>query len=189
MAAADIVFTDGACTQNGRANARASYAATGAVSVSGVVAPFEYALVDPAAPELGFAPGTTPAAPSNNRGELLGIAHALLGLLRLSTAAAGSAAAAPLAACEIISDSRISIMTLLEWLPTRRAAGTAHKLRNLDLLTIAEALLAALRALRPVALTHVHSHRRAPPADAPARDHLIWAGNAAADTAATSALL
>jgi len=183
MADADIVFTDGACTQNGRANARASYAATGAVSVSGVVAPFEYALVDPAAPELGFAPGTTPAAPSNNRGELLGIAHALLGLLRLSIAAA------PLTGCEIISDSRISIMTLLEWLPARRAAGTAHKLRNLDLLTIAETLLAALRALRPVTLTHVHSHRRAPPADAPARDHLIWAGNAAADTAATSALL
>jgi ribonuclease HI len=181
MAGADIVFTDGACTQNGRAGARASYAATGAVSVSGVVAPFEYA------PELGFAPGTTPAAPSNNRGELLGITHALLGLLRLSMA--GMAAAAPLTTCEIISDSRISIMTLLEWLPARRAAGTAHKLRNLDLLTIAEALLAALRALRPVALTHVHSHRRAPPADAPARDHLIWAGNAAADTAATSALL
>ena len=183
MAAADIVFTDGACTQNGRANARASYAATGAVSVSGVVAPFEYALVDPAAPELGFAPGTTPAAPSNNRGV------AAAGASGAPLAAAGSAAAAPLAACEIISDSRISIMTLLEWLPTRRAAGTAHKLRNLDLLTIAEALLAALRALRPVALTHVHSHRRAPPADAPARDHLIWAGNAAADTAATSALL
>lgn len=176
-----IVFTDGACTQNGRANARAAYATTGAVAVSGLVAPFEYALVDPAAPERGFAPGTTPATPSNNRGELLGIAHALFGLL-------GQSQPAHLP-CEIISDSRISIMTLLEWLPARRAAGTAHKLRNLDLLTIAEALLAALRARRAVALTHVHSHRRAPPAGAPERDHIVWAGNAAADAAATSALL
>lgn len=201
-----LVFTDGACSKNGRAGARASFAVVGAVATAGLVEAATYRLVDARAPELGFvslADSTNEAgcpAPSNNRGELLAIAHALLGLLRLVAVAppalqrlAGAAAAAPPAAavlpvCELVSDSRISLMTLSDWLPARRRKGTAHQLCNFDLVEIAEALLAALRAVATVVLTHVNSHTPAPPASAPARARALWAGNAAADAAATAAL-
>ncbi|NBQ70967.1 MAG: hypothetical protein EBU46_19900 [Nitrosomonadaceae bacterium] len=79
-------------------------------------------------------------------------------------------------------------MTLTDWLPARRRKGTAHQLCNFDLVEIAEALLAALRAVAAVELTHVNSHTPAPPASAPPRARALWMGNAAADAAATAAL-
>jgi len=193
-----IAFTDGACSRNGRTGARASYSAViarlsvadetlfsdrNAYSVAtGLVVDRPYALIDVAAPEQGYAPqnDVPPLAASNNRGELLGLISALWLLLQEPAAA--------LPPCEIISDSRISVLTLDEWLPRRRAAGTAHELKNMDLLTIAEALLARLRARTTVRLVHVHSHKKAPPASAPARERLLWRGNALADAHATALL-
>jgi hypothetical protein len=88
---------------------------------------------------------------------------------------------------ELVTDSRICAMTLLSWLPTRRAAGTVNKLKNLDLIEIADRLLTALRALGPTTITTVHSHVRVPPAEARARFH--WQGNCAADELASSVLV
>ncbi len=179
-----MFFTDGACTRNGYADARASFAVSGASNVGGLVEPFEYEMIgeDIAGDDTGVNISVVPTAvavqPSNNRGELLAIIHALLAAM----CAPGNAP------CEIVSDSRISIMTLEEWLPNRRRAGTAKKLRNLDLLTIAETLLTAVRTRRSVVFTHINSHQKAPVAGAPERDRIIWAGNAAADAAATELL-
>lgn len=179
-------FTDGACTLNGRPGARASFAAlvTGCqfgagTVVRGGVAPAEYAFIDEADPERGVCATARPAAPSNNRGELLGIIYALLALLR------GRA----LGAVEIISDSNISVKTLREWLPTRLAKGTAHELKNFDLVMIAWRLLGALRAqAAEVVLTHTRSHQAAPPTRAPRRDHEVHYGNKMADAHASAAL-
>jgi hypothetical protein len=79
-------------------------------------------------------------------------------------------------------------MTLVEWLPKRRASNTAHKLKNMDLIAIAEAMLARAREFARVEFVHVNSHRRAPAATAPARDRALWLGNALADSLATAAL-
>jgi ribonuclease HI len=175
-------YTDGGCTANGRAGARASFAAAfvggGAdgARISGSVPPLEFALLAPEDPAQGFAPVAGRAVlPSNNRGEYLAWCWALLILLR-----AGETRA------EIVSDCNLFIMTMTEWLPARRRKGTADRLKNFDLVTIGDALLAALRARgADVALTHVNSHRPCPP-DAPgARD---WAGNDLADRLATAAL-
>ena len=195
------VFTDGACSKNGKPGARASFAAiigTGdeiirnaCESVSGLVADQAYALVDPAAPEKSYAvAGDGFVAASNNRGELLGIISALLMIINHAQTPAAGAPAETL--YEIVSDSRISIMTLLEWLPNRRATNTTHKLKNMDLLSIAEALLARARGLDAhtrVELVHVHSHCKPPVASAPERDWLLWRGNATVDSLATAALV
>jgi ribonuclease HI len=179
-AAGCVAFTDGACRGNGRAGARAAFAAVitgghfGRVILRGEVAPVAYELVDEGAPERGLRPaaaGVAPVAPSNNRGELLGVACALLALLR------GRAAGR----VELVSDSLLCIRTLLEWYPARLAAGTERELKNLDLLRVAWGLLGALRARAAVTLTHVRSHRPAPAAQAPAREHFLHRGNELAD--------
>ena len=179
-------FTDGGCTQNGKPGARAAYAAViyaGADQVdaiSGRVASHELEL-DVASHELKSRGAVaTPVAPSNNRGELLGIIHGLRAMI------AYGRAHPDVTSYELVTDSRICAMTLLSWLPTRRAAGTVNKLKNLYLVEIAEALLAALRGVGPVTITVVRSHIKTPPADAQAR--FSWQGNAAADALATAAL-
>jgi len=194
------IFTDGACSKNGKPGARASYAAiigTGDEiignayeSVSGLVVDQAYVAVDPAVPEKGFTVSDGFVAASNNRGELLGIISALL--MVINHASAKVPAEAVLfseTVYEIVSDSRISLMTLLEWLPNRRATNTTHKLKNMDLLTIAEALLARARERARIELVHVHSHRKPPAAGAPERDRVLWRGNATVDSLATAELV
>ena len=205
MSAADLLirpifaFTDGACSKNGKPGARASYATvvatgddllrnrSGCTMSSGLVVNRPYRLVDAGAPERGaVACEEGDVVASNNRGELLGIITALTVILGQVIVAAP--AAAPSALYEIVSDSRISIMTLVEWLPKRRATNTVHKLKNMDLLTIAEAMLARAREFARIEFVHVNSHRQAPAATAPARDHVLWLGNMLADSLATAAL-
>lgn len=180
-------FTDGACLANGRAGARAAFAAVltgGAFAptfIQGRLAPAEYAFVDGDEPLRGVAPvrGGGRVPPSNNRGELLGVIYALLALLLAG--AAGSV--------EIVSDSLVSVRTLTEWLPARRAKGTARDLKNYDLVCIAERLLHLLRGqAASVELTHVRSHQPPPPPGAPARARLLWKGNDTADKKAEAAL-
>jgi uracil-DNA glycosylase len=180
-----VAFSDGACSRNGKPGARASFAALvtggqfGVSAVRGEVRPFEYAFADEADPERGVVPTDVPAAPSNNRGELLGLAYCALALLR--GCAAGRV--------ELVTDSKISARTLDTWLPARLKKGTSHELKNLDLVMVAWRLLELLRArAAEVALTHVHSHRPAPPPDAPSRSRVLWLGNRRADAHAAAAL-
>ena len=187
-----FAFTDGACAANGRPGAVAGYSAVictwvlpadagktyRAKAIRGGVSPTTYALIDPADPSRGFEPaaaGMPAVAPSNNRGELLGIATALLAILQ-----AGSAG--KIGPVEIVSDSDISIKTLLDWYPKRLAKKTTNALKNLDLVEIAWALLGVLRTrAESVTLTHVRSHQRAPAANRPVRERFFHGGNAEAD--------
>ncbi len=192
LLADSLVFTDGGCKGNGGPAPDASYAVCmaggpgGGTELCGRVAPSEYGFIDEAAPELGFGPVSgAPVPPSNNRGEYLAWCWGALLLLRAR--AAGR--------CEIVTDCLLIVRTLTEWLPARRAKGTAHKLRNYDLLRIADALLAALRARcafggAGITLTHVNAaHDRPRPGDgAPRRERMLWAGNHQADQLADSVI-
>ena len=185
-----VAFVDGACTKNGKPGARAGFAAAviggqfgayaSASVLRGEVAPLEYEFVDAADPARGIRtlPGRS-AAPSNNRGELMGLIYAFLALLR-------GRARGPV---EVVSDSNISVQTLLAYLPARLAKGTEHELKNFDLVMVAWRLLSTLRAqAASVAITHVRSHQAPPPASAPARARLFHRGNDMADRHATAAI-
>ena len=178
-AAPVTAFSDGACTGNGRRDARASFAAVlqggqfgeGAV-VRGELRPCSYADAD------GLpAPGRDFVPPSNNRGELMGLIYCFLALLR-------GRACGPV---EVVTDSEISRRTLAEWLPARLERGTERALQNYDLVAIAWDLLCRLRLQAAVVLTHVRSHQRLAP-DAPARARVLHDGNDLADRHASAVL-
>jgi uracil-DNA glycosylase len=184
-----FAFCDGACAANGRPGAQAGFAVVLAgrmfgrgAAVWGRVAPREYRFLPAGAGAAALEAGDASAAPSNNRAELLAVAHGLLALLRARVRGR----------VELVTDSRIAVQTLREWLPARRARGTAGELKNLDLLEAAEALLVRLRArAAKVVLTHVPGHAPRPPA-APGkpptpRAVFLWKGNRAADALAVRA--
>ena len=182
------LFTDGACANNGRSDARASFAVVACggmfgfgAAIRGSVAPSAYRFDEPAS---GRPAGISPIVPhngtppSNNRGELLGIVYALLAALRCGVTGP----------VEIVSDSEISVNTFLDWLPKRIKNGTEREMKNFDLIEIAWRLLCELRTVaETVEFTHVRSHRAAPPATAPARERALHKGNALADSHASAA--
>lgn len=186
-----LVFTDGACSANGSADAAAGYGVAFAGSpgafaegepkrVWGRVPAREFELVDAANPHSGFRPTEAGATPTNNRGEYLAACWGLLGLLR--QARRRRLAGDPPAQYELVSDSNIFVRTMTEWLQARRAKGTERDLKNFDLVAIADRLTCALRAEgSPVKFTHERGHQRAPPADAEPRRKILHAGNEQAD--------
>jgi len=181
-----VAFSDGSCSNNGKPDARASYAAVliggpfGKSILRGEVAPMEYELLHDAVPEQGLhTRGGTLVAPSNNRGEYLGFIYCMIGAIR------GRA----LGRVEIISDSKITVQTMLEWLPNRLKKGTERGLKNFDLVMVAWELLKRLRAqAASVVITHTNSHKPKPPPSASDRERLIWGGNDQADKHAAEAL-
>jgi uracil-DNA glycosylase len=180
-----VAFSDGSCPLNGKPGARASFAALvtgaqfGAAVIRGEVCPTEYAFLDEDDPERGIRETQTLVAPSNNRGELLGIIYAFLALLR------GRA----VGRVELISDSEISVNTLLDWLPKRLKKKTERDLKNYDLVMIAWRLLGLLREQAAcVVLTHTRSHQKPPPTSAPSRVRFVWKGNDMADKHADAPL-
>jgi len=183
LPAAVVCATDGACRANGRPGAVASYAALfthGPLArrrVSGRVAPTDYVWAGDI-PAAGFIAGGRPIAPSNNRGELLGMAHMLLFLVRTR----------PGGDVTLVTDSRIVRQTLLEWYPARLAAGTTHKLKNLDLVEITFALFLLAGDLCNLSLVHQNSHRPRPPAGAGVLAIRYWEANHVADLLAGMAL-
>lgn len=177
-------FTDGSCHGNGTRRARATYGVVQLVPASegtsnlvearrGKVAPFEYRLIGG---ELQAT--TTPLQPSNNRGEYLAAIHALL------LAIEGGATE-----CHLVSDSNILVQTFLDWLPKRKAKGTANQLKNYDLVQIIDALTQQIE----VKWEHVRGHQKAVSRAAYADPAMYsWAmtckaGNDAADAAANAA--
>jgi len=180
-------YCDGATARNGKEDAEGAFGVfiiTGplkGLELSGRVARHPYALVDPADPFKGFAPlfGRPGVPPTNNRSEYLAGAWLLLLLLR----ARGRGGA------RMVSDSKLLVHTLNLWLPARRRAGTAGELKNLDLVEILEALLAALRKeARGATLAHIHSHQPRPPAGTPLVERADWYGNRRSDLLAGAAL-
>jgi ribonuclease HI len=174
-----VAFTDGGCANNGRPDARASYSICVAGGVFGSLENFGTqmrGLVAPSVYELAgdrlVATGA-PATPSNNRAELMAIIRALMLLAKVGVAEA-----------EIVSDSLICVNTLTDWLPKRLANGTAHELKNGDLLMVAWALLQRVRCV----FTHVRGHAKAPPHDAPSAEVFLYKGNFIVDRGATQAL-
>ncbi len=152
-----FAFTDGGCSNNGYPSARASFAvvlAGGAFAgcvLRGELGAREYSFVDDAAPASGICTTGVAASPSNNRGEMMGLIYAFLALLR------GKA----LGRVEVVSDSELCLNTLGEWLPTRLAKGTAHVLKNYDLVMIAWRLLNELRGqATEVVLTWTKGHAK-----------------------------
>ena len=177
------VFTDGACSGNGRSHARASYAAivlreaVKKYTLSGIVEPFCYRMN--AAEEI-IVDTSEKIMPSNNRGEMLAIIYAIDSLLDQQSL---------YSTVEIISDSELCVKTLTIWLPARIAKGTQHELKNGDLLNIAHCKLEKLRAMsNEVIFTHINSHRPAPPSSAPIRDRMLHRGNYEVDILATNTL-
>jgi ribonuclease HI len=199
------VFCDGACSANGRAGAAGAFAVVvcggpgGAATISAPLAAAEYRFADglpaiavAAAPEASAAseaseateasaaPATSEAAAppaTNNRAELLALAWALAVLPRLGEPAA-----------TVVSDSKICVRTLNEWLPSRRARGTEGELRNLDLVRTADAALAAARAAGvAVTIEHQRGHQPMPDRE-DGRAYLYWVGNDRADRAAVAAV-
>ena len=167
-----VAYCDGACAANGRAGACAGFAAVfsggpfgdcgGAhpTYVLGRVAPEAYALADERAPTGGLRLAGGAVAPSNNRGELLGLIHVFQGLLRCARLGGVTRAL-------IVSDSKISIQTFDDWLPARLRRGTARELKNFDLVWAGWLLYCELKTVCDVRLQHIRSHQAAPAADAP----------------------
>jgi ribonuclease HI len=182
---ATYLFADGACSGNGFAHAQAAFAVFGLTGVfkgahlSGRVASTTYRLVKPDDPSRGFEPTGEPSPVSNNRAEYLAVAYALLLLLQ----------AGETGKLRVVSDSKLALLTLTDWLPTRRAKGTVAALKNRDLVEIMEALYSALSARAvELQLVHVHSHRKRPPAGTPLLERACWYGNYRADSLASAAV-
>jgi uracil-DNA glycosylase len=185
--AGTLAFTDGACSETGKPTARGGWAfetvcgPVPRVARSGAVPPLQVELVDPQRPELGFwdKRGAPLVPPTNNRAEFHAMAACLAHLL----------AAGVRGPVEVVADSELVVKTLEDWLPKRRAKGTAHELKNFDLVEVCEALLAALRRQAlAVRLTRVDSHQPRPQPEAAARIRVLWAGNARVDRAAQAAV-
>jgi hypothetical protein len=192
-------FSDGGCINNGKKTARASFCS---VFIDGkekniikdIVNPYKYYLNDE---KIIFDNGRIVSididilsindillidksifiAPSNNRGELLGIIYSLLQLLNrgLNESVCDNTV-------EIYTDSLICVKTFNEWLPNRRKNNTAHELKNFDLLIIAEYLLDEINKIyKSVNIIHVKSHQPRPHESEGTRKLFIWLGNQVAD--------
>ena len=176
-------FTDGACTNNGKINSAASYAAyiIGAqyeTIIGGIVEPYEYQFKDINRIEDGIiAKKSEKVRPSNNRGEMLGIINALLALV--SCYAVGP--------IEIISDSELCIKTITVYYPNRLSKGTISELKNLDLIQIAMALIDKLNSRTTVSFIHTRSHTILS-ANATDSERFIHAGNDKVDKIAVDVL-
>jgi ribonuclease HI len=144
-------FTDGGSYRNGKPGAIASFAAVfqspgfKTYSHSGMVQPFEYEAGRPIRPTL------VGAAPSNNRGELLGFMYGLL-LIKKYGLMSESAF--------LISDSEYSIKTVTQYYPTRLKKRSEGELKNLDLLKIIYPLYEELGRLVSLTVLHVRSHQK-----------------------------
>jgi len=187
-----IAACDGGCRGNGGDGARAGFGVTfhggplHGLEMHGAAAAAEYDWVDAANPLHGFRATGRAAAPTNNRGEYLAGCYLLL-------AACRAGLTMPV---EVVSDSNLFVKTMTEWLPARRAKGTAGQLKNFDLVQIAERLLDILRGGARVVFTHQRSHLPQPPPPAPEappalqreqrRSRLLWGVNARADELATA---
>jgi uracil-DNA glycosylase len=166
-----LFFTDGACTGNGKSHATAGFGlvidggTVGGMRLSGPVQKYKYLLRDM---QLAIDKKEC-IAPSNNRGELLGIIYAYLVIIH----------AHYYGDLTIVSDSRYAIESVKTWYAARKKKGTENELKNLDLLEIAAALQSKITT--PINYHHINSHTEAPTDE---KEKVLWKGNQIADTLA-----
>lgn len=180
-----LIFCDGGCVGMRGGAPRASYgvvctgAAFGTTWMSGPVAPYEYALADPARPELGLIATSVAARPTNNRGEFLAFSIAIAAALRAGLT--GN--------IEICSDSKNTLRTFDTWYPDRLAKRTGHEMKNQDFVKSIWIMFSALKSrAQCVVLTHRRGHQPRPPPSAPARSRALWLGNDVVDKLAARQL-
>lgn len=195
------IFTDGACSGNGKAHANARFGLMincnhYSASISGVVKGFQYCLTDtdktqnllPFLMQIAAMPSTgNIVAPSNNRGELLAICYALLCVYKLKLY--GSTVT-------IISDSKYCIDAITKWHPNwvQKGPEALAGKENLDMLGIAAKLMAFLQNQRiNVVFRHIRSHEKMPAAEdfedpkIHAKEVYYWKGNDVVDKLAQNA--
>lgn len=171
-----LIFTDGGAIRNGRADCLASWAVV-IMSTSG----------DIIHQEGGLVPSSeSKQVPSNNRGELCGILHALQWtekhIAEHQESFGGADFRAPIT---IISDSNYAIQCITNWWPRwQRDSKLLVGKKNLDMIGDAAALLAKIG--HPIQWQHIKSHCKNPPLDP--HELILWRGNAAADAYCTAIL-
>jgi ribonuclease HI len=139
----------------------------------GIVQSYEYILNDNNELQINE---NVPIQPSNNRGELLAIIHAML-LIHSST----------ITNCILYSDSLICINTINTWYDNRKKKNTLDKFKNLDLLNIMMNLKYKIIDKKiNVSYVHVRSHQKQPKDTD--ESFIIWKGNNEVDLLANSAL-
>ena len=193
-------FTDGGCINNGKKNAKASFCSiavdgTNKYIISGLVQPNQYYLdetkitfnedgkiIDMAGmsytenPYINF-DNTIKINPSSNRGELLGLVHCFIQLVCMGLNSNMSNNYV-----EIYTDSLLCVNTFNKWLLTRQKNNTTHKMKNIDLITIADIFFKQLKLIyKSVKLLHTKSHQPKPDPSKGTKDLFIWLGNNAAD--------
>ena len=200
-------FTDGGCINNGKKNAKASFCSiavdgTDKYIISGLVQPNKYYLdetkitfnedgkiIDMVDNEDGKIDNdikintiikidnTIKINPSSNRGELLGLVHCFIQLVCMGLNKDMSNNY-----IEVYTDSLLCVNTFNKWLLTRQENNTTHKMKNIDLITIADIFLKQLKLIyKSVKLLHTKSHQPKPDPSKGTKALFIWLGNTAAD--------
>ncbi len=152
-----IIFTDGACIKNGKPGARASYAFMIDGDMFGACLPEE-------------------DAQTNNRGELTAILKAMVEIITRNIVGKRIL---------IVSDSEISIKTFEKWLPDRKLKGTAHMLKNYDLIQEIDQLKSTIEEHNTLVFRHERGHQKLVPGS-PNYEFVL--GNIKVDAHATSLL-
>lgn len=142
------IFTDGACTNNGKCNSKASFSVfMDNEIIVGLVHEYEYEY-NISLHELSC--NSNKIRPSNNRGELLGIIHGLMNIVNKDYN-------------EIIlfSDSLISIRTINEWYEKRKKRNTLHEFKNFDLISIMMTLIDIIKNNNiDIKFNHIKAHQK-----------------------------
>lgn len=205
-------FTDGGCINNGKKNARASFCSiaidgTNKYIISGLVQPNQYYLdetkitfnedgliidiKDISYTEASYIKidntininsiikidNNIKINPSSNRGELLGLVHCFAQLICMGLNKDMSNNYV-----EVFTDSLLCVNTFNKWLLTRQKNNTTHKMKNIDLISIADIFFKQLKLMyKSVKLLHTKSHQPRPDPSKGTKELFIWLGNKAAD--------
>lgn len=175
-----MAWSDGACSGNGTDKAIASFASMiigGAfkkTKIFGKVSPNRY-LIDSSG-TIMVDEKSSFIAPTNNRGEFLGIGYILSALVKCFFRGE----------IEIVSDSEYCVNTLEQWYPNRLVKGTQQELQNLDLIELCYNLLKQIRSTSIVNFVITKGHQTITDSTND-RDKCIIGGNIIVDDLAVSA--
>ena len=163
------IFTDGACSNNGKKKSVASFAVyIDSMIIRGYVMSNEYTIDD----NYKLSNTDIQVRPSNNRGELLAIVHALIYIVNdfMKNNTKNN--------YTLYSDSLISIRTINEWYYSREKKGTTHEFKNFDLIKIIMSLIKKIKFDMNIELNclHVRSHQKRKNTFSET-EKMIWEGN------------